>query len=76
VFLLLPIFLLPFVILRRKQAARGILLTICIGLVLLAAAVFSVGCGGSGSGGGGGGGTTGTQTSQVTSSGVVTLTVK
>jgi N-acetylneuraminic acid mutarotase len=75
-FLLLPIVLLPFVILRRKQAARGILLTICIGLVLLAAAVFSVGCGGSGSGGGGGGGTTGTQTSQVTSSGVVTLTVK
>jgi fibronectin type 3 domain-containing protein len=67
--ILLPILLLPLVMLRRKLAARGIWLTASLGVVLLAAAAFSIGCGGSGS-------KTTPQTHQATSSGSVTLTVQ
>ena len=79
--ILLPILLLPLVFLRRRMAARGVWVTACLGLVLLAGAVLCTGCGGGGggggsTGGGGGGGGGGTQTHQVTSSGVVTLTVQ
>jgi sugar lactone lactonase YvrE len=69
--ILLPILLLPLVMMRRKLAPRGIWFAACLGLVLMTAAAFSIGCGG----GGGGGSTPGTQTYQVTSSGVVSLTV-
>ena len=75
-FILLPILLLPLVRLRKKLARRGIWITTCIGLILLASAAFNIGCGGGGSGGGGGGGGGGTQTQQVTASGVVSLTVE
>jgi uncharacterized membrane protein YgcG len=76
--ILLPILLLPLVFLRRRMAARGVWVTACLGLILLAGAVLCTGCGGGGgsTGGGGGGGGGGTQTHQVTSSGVVTLTVQ
>jgi hypothetical protein len=75
--ILLPILLLPLVFLRRRMAARGVWITACLGLVLLAgAAVACTGCGG-------GGGVTSTcgsncpaQTHQVMSSGAVTLTVQ
>jgi hypothetical protein len=61
-FILLPILLLPLVFLRRKLAARGVWVTACLGLVLLAgAAVTFVGCAG--------------PTHKVTTSGVVSLTV-
>jgi hypothetical protein len=52
-FVLLPILLLPLVIIRKKLTAGGIWLMVCLGFVLLIAAV-SVSCGG-----GGGGSTTG-----------------
>jgi sugar lactone lactonase YvrE len=80
--ILLPILLLPLVFLRRRMAARGVWIAACLGLVLLAGMAYSTGCGGGGGGGnsgggsGGGGGGGGTQTHQVTSSAVVTLTVK
>ena len=79
--ILMPILLLPLMILRRKLTARGAWVTACLGLVLLAGAVLCTGCGGGGgsggsTGGGGGGGGGGTHTHQVTSSGVVTLTVQ
>jgi hypothetical protein len=80
--ILLPILLLPLVFLRRRMAARGAWVTACLGLVLLAGAALCSSCGGGGGGGGnsgggsGGGGGGGAQTHQVTSSGVVTLTVK
>jgi len=73
--ILLPILLLPLVFLRRRLAARGVWVTVCLGLVLLAGtAVAAIGCGG----GGGGGSTTPPppQTHQVTSSGTVTLTIQ
>ena len=66
-FILLPILLLPLVILRKKLARRGIWITACVVLILLASVALNVGCGGGGSGGGGGGGGGGTQTEQVTS---------
>ena len=69
--ILLPILLLPLLLLRRKLAARGIWLSACVGLLLLAATAFSIGCGGGGSKTS----TTG-QTHQVTSSGMLSLTVK
>ena len=69
--ILLPILLLPLVFLRKKLAARGIWTSACLGLILLAAATLSVGCGGSGSGP-----TTKPQTHQVTSSGAVSLTIQ
>ena len=79
--ILMPILLLPLMILRRKLTARGAWVTACLGLVLRAGAVLCTGGGGGGgsggsTGGGGGGGGGGTHTHQVTSSGVVTLTVQ
>jgi len=63
-FILLPFLLLPLVFMRRKLAARGVWVTACLVLILLAGAVAtSVGCGGG-------------QTHQATSSGVVTLIVQ
>jgi N-acetylneuraminic acid mutarotase len=47
--ILLPILLLPLVYLRRKLAARGAWITASLGCVLLAAAAYTVGCGGGGS---------------------------
>jgi hypothetical protein len=71
--ILLPFLLLPLMFLRRKLAARGVWVTACLGLVLLAGAAFSViGCGG----GGGSSSTPPPQTHQVVSSGTVTLTVQ
>jgi hypothetical protein len=71
---LLPILLLPLAFIRRKHAARGIWLTACLGLVILATAALSTGCGSSG--GGGSGSTTPPATHQVTSSGAVSLTIQ
>jgi hypothetical protein len=65
---LIPILLLPLGFLRRKSAARGIWLTACLGLVLLATAALSIGCGG--------GSSTPPPTQQATSSGSVSLTVQ
>ena len=70
--ILLPILLLPLVFLRKRMTAQGVWLTACLGIVLLAAMVFT-GCGG--------GGSSYTQppppqTHQVVSSGVVTLTIQ
>jgi hypothetical protein len=65
--ILLPIILLPLLFMRKKLAARGVWVTACLGLVLMAAAAFSTGCGGGGST---------TQTHQVMSSGSVSLTVQ
>jgi N-acetylneuraminic acid mutarotase len=67
--ILLPILLLPLVLLRRKLAARGVWVTACLGIVLLAAAAYTSGCGGGSSS------PPPPQTHQVTSSGVVTLTI-
>lgn len=66
-FILLPILLLPLLFLRRKLAARGFLVTACLGMVLVAALAFNIGCGG---------GSTTSQTHQATSSGSVSLTVQ
>jgi N-acetylneuraminic acid mutarotase len=71
--ILFPVLLLPLMFLRRKLAVRGIWMTASIGLVLIAAAAYTVGCGG------GGGGTTVTpvpQTHQVVSSGSLSITIK
>jgi hypothetical protein len=57
---------------EEKMAARGIWLTACLGLVLLASAALSIGCGR----GGGGGSSTPPATQQVTSSGAVSLTIQ
>jgi len=73
-FILLPILLLPLGFMRRKLAARGIWISACLGFVLLATAVLSIGCGGGSSGGSGS--TTPPATHQVTSSGAVSLTVQ
>jgi len=73
-FILLPILLLPLGFMRRKLAARGIWLTACLGLVLMATAALSIGCGGGG--GGGSSSTTPPATHQVTSSGAVILTIQ
>jgi hypothetical protein len=69
--ILLPILLLPLVYVRRKLAAQGVWITACLVLVLLAAVAYTSGCGGGGSSS-----STPPQTYQVTSSGVVTLTVQ
>jgi len=73
-FILLPILLLPLGFMRRKLAARGILLTACLGLVLMATAALSIGCGSGGSSGSGS--TIPPATHQVTSSGAVSLTIQ
>jgi hypothetical protein len=71
--ILLPFLLLPLVFLRKKLAARGVWVTACLGLVLLAGTVFSViGCGGGGSSSA----PPPPQTHQVVSSGTVSLTIK
>jgi CSLREA domain-containing protein len=70
-FIVLPILLLPLLFMRKRTAARGIWLTACIGLVLVAVLAFDTGCGGKS-----GSGPAPPQTHQVTSSGVVTLTVQ
>ncbi len=69
---LVPILLLPLGFLRRKSSGRGIRFTACLGLVLLASALLTIGCGSSG----GGGSTTPPVTQQVTSSGAVSLTIQ
>lgn len=72
--ILLPFLLLPLVFLRRNLAARGVWLSACMGLILLAGAAATLAaCGG---GGGGGGSSKVPQTHQATSSGVVTLIVR
>jgi hypothetical protein len=71
-YILLPILLLPLVFLRRKLAARGVWVTACLGLVLLAAAAYTSGCGG----GGGSSSTPPPQTHQVISSGSVSITIQ
>lgn len=69
--ILLPLLLLPLVFLRRKLAARGVWITACFGLVLLAAgAAVCIGCGGGKST------PPPPQTHQVTSSVTVTLIVQ
>jgi hypothetical protein len=73
-FILLPILLLPLGFMRRKLVVRGIWLMACLGLVLLATAALSMGCGGGSSGGSGS--TTPPSTHQVTSSGAVSLTIQ
>jgi hypothetical protein len=66
---LLPILLLPLGLMRRKlAAARGIGLTACLGLVLMASAALSIGCGG--------GSSPPPSTQQATSSVSVTLTIQ
>jgi len=71
--ILLPILLLPLVFVRRKLAARGVWITACLGIVLMAGAAFAIGCGG-------GSGSSQTAppnpTHQVTSSGTVSLTIQ
>lgn len=66
--ILLPILLLPLVLLKRKLTVRGIWFSACMGLVLMVATAFSIGCGGASS-------TTAVSTHQVTSSGSVSLTI-
>jgi len=70
-FILLPILLLPLGFMRRKLAARGIWLTACLGLVLMATAALSIGCGSKQPDS-----TTPPATHQVTSSGSVSLTIQ
>jgi sugar lactone lactonase YvrE len=71
---LVPIFLMPLGLMRRKSAARSIWITACLGLALLATSALAIGCGSSG--GGGSGSTTPPATHQVTSSGAVSLTIQ
>ena len=71
-FVVLPFLLLPLMITRRRLSAGRTVFIACVGFVLVVATVSLGGCGG------GGGGTTSNpppSTHQVTSSGVVTLTV-
>ena len=69
--ILLPFLLLPLAFLRKQLATRGVWVTACLGLVLLAGAAFSViGCGGGSSS------TPPPQTHQVVSSGTVSLTIQ
>jgi hypothetical protein len=71
--ILLPILLLPLVYLRRKLAARGVWVTACLGLVLLATVAYTSGCGGSS---GGSSSPPPPQTHQVVSSGSVSITIQ
>jgi len=70
----LPILLLPLVFLRRRMVALGVWNAACLGLVLAVATAFATSCGGGSSS------STPTPaptpTHQVTSSGIVTLTVQ
>lgn len=67
--ILLPVLLLPLVFQRRKLARRGVWVSACLGLVLLAALASIVGCGGGSS-------PTPPPTEQMTSSDVITLIVQ
>ena len=67
--ILMPILMLPLVAIRKKWHARRIWLLACLGIALTAGVV--VGCGGSGSVS-----TTPPSTHQVTSSGIVSITVQ
>ena len=74
-YVLVPFLLLPLMFLRRKLFANGAWMTACLGLLLTMGAIAAAGCGG--------GGSATSQpvqsnptTHQVTSSGVVTLTIK
>lgn len=73
-FVLLPVMLLPLALRRRRLAAKGVFWTVLFGAVMLAATAMWTGCGGGTSA------TTSTpaapSTHQVTSSGVVNLTIK
>jgi len=71
--ILLPFLLLPLMSLRKKLAARGVWVSACLGLVLLAAAASIAGCGG---GGGGSSSTPPPQTYQAVSSGSVSITIQ
>lgn len=73
--ILLPFLLLPLLFLRKRLAARGVLLSACAGVVL-AFSAFCMGCGGGGGGSGSSSVTQTTLTHQLTSSGAVSLTVK
>ena len=73
--IVLPVLLLPFVFARKKLMARGVFFGICLAFILMAGATFAIGCGGGGSG------STPVvpptnPTHQVTSLGVVSLTVQ
>jgi hypothetical protein len=68
--ILLPILLLPLLLMRRNLAGRGAWFTACLGVILLAGSILAVGCGG------GKRSASTITTTQVTSSGVVTLVVK
>lgn len=67
--ILLPILLLPLLLVRKNLKSRGAWFSACLGLILLAGSIFSVGCGGNTK-------TVSTATTQVTSAGVVTLVVQ
>jgi hypothetical protein len=67
--ILLPVLLLPLALARKKLMAREIRFAAYLALVLMAAAVFCIGCGG-------GSITTTSSTHQVTSSGAVTLAIQ
>jgi len=69
-FVLAPILLLPLLCLRRKLTAQRVWITACMALVLLGGAAFATGCGGEG-----GISKPIQPTHQVSSSGVVSLTV-
>ena len=69
-FILLPFVLLPLVFLRKRLTSRGIWPAVWLGVILLAATAFSVGCGGSSSP------VKTTTTQSVTSSGVVGMVVQ
>jgi N-acetylneuraminic acid mutarotase len=71
--ILLPFLLLPLMFIRRKLAARGVWITACLVLVLLAAVTYTSGCGGSS---GGSSTTPPPQTHQAVSSGTVSITVQ
>jgi hypothetical protein len=64
-FILLPFLLTPMLLVRRRLASRGLMFTICMGIMLFAGAAAMAGCGGS----------TVVATHQVTSTGAVTLIV-
>jgi hypothetical protein len=65
---LLPILLLPVLLIRKRLAARGIWMTACLGVIMLAGAALASGCSGSKS-------LTGTP-QQVSSASTVSLTIQ
>jgi sugar lactone lactonase YvrE len=65
-FVLFPFLLTPIVLVRRRLASKGLMLTVCLVIALSAGVSILTGCGGASM----------TSTHQVTSSSAVTLTVK